>query len=89
MTFRAMVDSQHKSPLKKRRMQSSSDAIQQEVKLYFGFVSRRNEFCMNNSACSVIYLVVFIVYGSPNALHCSGDSDDSVCEVCQRNAEEN
>uniref|UniRef100_A0A668VCP5 Dystonin n=1 Tax=Oreochromis aureus TaxID=47969 RepID=A0A668VCP5_OREAU len=30
MTFRAMVDSQHKSPLKKRRMQSCSDAIQQE-----------------------------------------------------------
>nr|XP_057914422.1 dystonin isoform X19 [Doryrhamphus excisus] len=30
MTFRAMVDSQHKSPLKKRRMQTSSDAIQQE-----------------------------------------------------------
>ncbi|XP_039994291.1 dystonin isoform X2 [Xiphias gladius] len=30
MTFRAMVDSQHKSPLKKRRMQSSSDTIQQE-----------------------------------------------------------
>ncbi|XP_028324071.1 dystonin isoform X21 [Gouania willdenowi] len=30
MTFRAMVDSQHKSPLKKRRIQSSSDAIQQE-----------------------------------------------------------
>nr|XP_043901250.1 dystonin isoform X2 [Solea senegalensis] len=30
MTFSAMVDSQHKSPLKKRRMQSSSDAIQQE-----------------------------------------------------------
>lgn len=31
MTYRAMIDSQHKSPLKKRRMQSSSDAIQQEV----------------------------------------------------------
>ncbi|XP_062286760.1 dystonin [Scomber scombrus] len=30
MTFRAMVDSQHKSPLKKRKMQSSSDVIQQE-----------------------------------------------------------
>ncbi|CAG09425.1 unnamed protein product, partial [Tetraodon nigroviridis] len=30
MTFRAMVDSQHKSPVKKRRMQNSSDAIQQE-----------------------------------------------------------
>ncbi|XP_054655058.1 dystonin isoform X8 [Dunckerocampus dactyliophorus] len=30
MTFRAMVDSQHKSPLKKRRMQTSSDTIQQE-----------------------------------------------------------
>ncbi|CAM9192396.1 unnamed protein product, partial [Lampetra planeri] len=30
MTFRAMVDSQHKSPLKKRKMQSCSDAIQQE-----------------------------------------------------------
>ncbi|KAM4729954.1 dystonin isoform 3-T3 [Anableps anableps] len=30
MTFRAMVDSQHKSPLKKRKIQSSSDAIQQE-----------------------------------------------------------
>ncbi|XP_075874847.1 dystonin isoform X6 [Nelusetta ayraudi] len=30
MTYRAMIDSQHKSPLKKRRMQSSSDAIQQE-----------------------------------------------------------
>ncbi|XP_053730813.1 dystonin isoform X3 [Synchiropus splendidus] len=30
MTFRAMVDSQHKSPLKKRRMQSTSDSIQQE-----------------------------------------------------------
>lgn len=33
MTFRAMVDSQHKSPVKKRRMQNSSDAIQQEVKI--------------------------------------------------------
>ncbi|KAG5831043.1 hypothetical protein ANANG_G00299700 [Anguilla anguilla] len=30
MTYRAMVDSQHKSPIKRRRMQSSSDAIQQE-----------------------------------------------------------
>ncbi|XP_034057772.1 dystonin isoform X5 [Gymnodraco acuticeps] len=30
MTFRAMVDSQHKSPLKKRKMQSCADAIQQE-----------------------------------------------------------
>ncbi|XP_077437935.1 dystonin isoform X6 [Vanacampus margaritifer] len=30
MTFRAMVDSQHKSPLKKRKMQSSSDAIQHQ-----------------------------------------------------------
>ncbi|KAK7902142.1 hypothetical protein WMY93_018911 [Mugilogobius chulae] len=30
MTFRAMVDSQHKSPLKKRRIQSSADAILQE-----------------------------------------------------------
>ncbi|XP_068183099.1 dystonin [Antennarius striatus] len=30
MTFRAMIDSHHKSPLKKRRMQTSSDAIQQE-----------------------------------------------------------
>ncbi|XP_056148223.1 dystonin [Lampris incognitus] len=30
MTYRAMVDSQHKSPLKKRRIQSSSDTIQQE-----------------------------------------------------------
>lgn len=37
MTFRAMVDSQHKSPLKKRKMQSSSDAIQQEVILLFYF----------------------------------------------------
>lgn len=39
MTFRAMVDSQHKSPLKKRRMNSSSDAIQQEVKQRFNFKS--------------------------------------------------
>ncbi|MCI4376743.1 hypothetical protein PGIGA_G00191880 [Pangasianodon gigas] len=30
MTYRAMVDSQHKSPVKRRRMQSSSDTIQQE-----------------------------------------------------------
>ncbi|KAI4900990.1 hypothetical protein NFI96_032983 [Prochilodus magdalenae] len=30
MTYRAMVESQHKSPVKRRRMQSSSDAIQQE-----------------------------------------------------------
>ncbi|KAG7462800.1 hypothetical protein MATL_G00188590 [Megalops atlanticus] len=30
MTYRAMVDSQHKSPVKRRRMQSSSDAILQE-----------------------------------------------------------
>ncbi|XP_028843818.1 dystonin isoform X8 [Denticeps clupeoides] len=30
MTYRAMVDSQHKSPIKRRRMQSSSDAIIQE-----------------------------------------------------------
>ncbi|KTG35843.1 hypothetical protein cypCar_00020394, partial [Cyprinus carpio] len=30
MTYRAMVDSQHKSPMKRRKMQSSSDVIQQE-----------------------------------------------------------
>uniref|UniRef100_A0A673M9J7 Dystonin n=1 Tax=Sinocyclocheilus rhinocerous TaxID=307959 RepID=A0A673M9J7_9TELE len=30
MTYRAMVDSQHKSPVKRRKMQSSSDVIQQE-----------------------------------------------------------
>uniref|UniRef100_A0A1A8GUE7 Dystonin n=1 Tax=Nothobranchius korthausae TaxID=1143690 RepID=A0A1A8GUE7_9TELE len=30
MMFRAMVDSQHKSPLKKRKIQSSSDSVQQE-----------------------------------------------------------
>ncbi|KAJ8377714.1 hypothetical protein AAFF_G00254480 [Aldrovandia affinis] len=30
MTYMAMVDSQHKSPVKRRRMQSSSDAILQE-----------------------------------------------------------
>ncbi|KAJ8359996.1 hypothetical protein SKAU_G00165210 [Synaphobranchus kaupii] len=30
MTYMAMVDSQHKSPVKRRRMQSSSDAIIQE-----------------------------------------------------------
>ncbi|TRY65247.1 hypothetical protein DNTS_014059, partial [Danionella cerebrum] len=30
MTYRAMVDSQHKSPLKRRKMQSSPDAMQQE-----------------------------------------------------------
>ncbi|KAJ8250312.1 hypothetical protein COCON_G00222340 [Conger conger] len=30
MTYMAMVDSQHKSPIKRRRMQSSSDAILQE-----------------------------------------------------------
>ncbi|XP_039595063.1 dystonin isoform X13 [Polypterus senegalus] len=30
MTYRAMVDSQHKSPVKRRRMQSSSDMIIQE-----------------------------------------------------------
>lgn len=32
MTYRAMVDSQHKSPVKRRKMQSSSDVIQQEVR---------------------------------------------------------
>lgn len=31
MTYRAMVDSQQKSPVKRRRMQSSSDVIIQEV----------------------------------------------------------
>ncbi|XP_051503373.1 dystonin-like [Myxocyprinus asiaticus] len=30
MTYRAMVDSQHKSPVKRRKMHSSSDVIQQE-----------------------------------------------------------
>ncbi|XP_062375938.1 dystonin [Sardina pilchardus] len=30
MTYRAMVDSQHKSPVKRRRLQSSSDTILQE-----------------------------------------------------------
>uniref|UniRef100_A0A8C7LGL6 Dystonin n=1 Tax=Oncorhynchus kisutch TaxID=8019 RepID=A0A8C7LGL6_ONCKI len=30
LTYRAMVDSQHKSPLKRRRMQNSADAIIQE-----------------------------------------------------------
>lgn len=32
LTYRAMVDSQHKSPLKRRRMQNSADAIVQEVR---------------------------------------------------------
>lgn len=31
MTYRAMVDSQQKSPVKRRRMQSSADLIIQEV----------------------------------------------------------
>lgn len=31
MTYRAMVDSQQKSPVKRRRMQSSADCIIQEV----------------------------------------------------------
>ncbi|KAL0964650.1 hypothetical protein UPYG_G00327030 [Umbra pygmaea] len=30
MTYRAMVDSQHKSPLKRRKMQNSADAVVQE-----------------------------------------------------------
>lgn len=31
MTYRAMVDSQQKSPVKRRRIQSSADLIIQEV----------------------------------------------------------
>lgn len=38
MTYRAMVDSQQKSPVKRRRMQSSSDFIIQEVN---GFLMTR------------------------------------------------
>jgi len=32
MTYRAFVESMHKSPVKRRRMHSSSDAITQEVR---------------------------------------------------------
>lgn len=54
MTFRAMVDSQHKSPLKKRKMQSSSDAIQQEVTSFFFFLliqTHTVSFCLINILC--------------------------------------
>lgn len=39
MTYRAMVDSQHKSPVKRRKMQSSSDVIQQEVRDKYYLIS--------------------------------------------------
>lgn len=39
---------------------------------------------------SMTHLLFFhTVYGSPNPLHCSCDSHDTVCEVCQWNTEEN
>lgn len=34
MTYRAFVESTHKSPVKRRRMHSSSDAITQEVRTH-------------------------------------------------------
>lgn len=90
MTYRAMIDSQHKSPLKKRRMQSSSDAIQQEVK-------EKKEICvtvcMDGMDVHIIDMLVLfcfhIVYGPADSLHCSSHTHHTVCEVCQRNTEEN
>lgn len=34
MTYRAIADSQHKSPVKRRRIQSSSDNMQLEVRRF-------------------------------------------------------
>lgn len=94
MTFRAMVDSQHKSPLKKRKMQSSSDAIQQEVILLFYFNWFVQLFPVwktkKNSMNILLYYPHFwTVHGSQDTIHCSRHSDDTVCEVCQWNTEEN
>lgn len=81
MTYRAFVESTHKSPGKRRRMHSSSDAITQEVgpasvlsgiKVYSTYVIRQ---------CSVFS---FKVYGLAHALHSLGDPDDTTCQVYQR-----
>ena len=63
MTFRAMVDSQHKSPLKKRRMQSSSDAIQQEVTTDLT-LSQTGYLVIpvQNRTCSLTYCLYFLQF---------------------------
>lgn len=89
MTFRAMVDSQHKSPLKKRRMQSSSDAIQQEVQPLFSLVGQETYPLFRVFSLWCLFFFFFhTVYGLADSLYCSGDSHYSVCEVCQWNTEE-
>ena len=87
MTYRAMVDSQHKSPLKKRRMQNSSDAIQQEVSHGTYSATPRGS---SRPSVKRLYVCVFshpTVHGSANALHRPGHAHDPVCEVRQRDAE--
>lgn len=46
MTYRAFVESTHKSPVKRRRMHSSSDAITQEVKVFnYIWMKKKKLYC--------------------------------------------
>lgn len=82
MTYRAFVESTHKSPVKRRRMHSSSDAITQEVTL-----SRPN-WMITWSIFDVHLCKSPAVYGSADSVHGSGHPDDPTCEIHQRRSEE-
>uniref|UniRef100_A0AAQ5XWL7 Dystonin n=1 Tax=Amphiprion ocellaris TaxID=80972 RepID=A0AAQ5XWL7_AMPOC len=75
MTFRAMVDSQHKSPLKKRRMQSSSDAIQQE------FMDLRTRYT------ALVTLMTQYVKFASETLKRTEDEENKIDELKQINME--
>lgn len=88
MTYRAFVESTHKSPVKRRRMHSSSDAITQEVKVFNYDLIRDCFFtrCFLMTPFNVwIYLCyTTTVYGFTHTLHSLGNLYHPARKVHQR-----
>lgn len=92
MTYRAFVESTHKSPVKRRRMHSSSDAVTQEVK---GFSYNLIKDCLFTWCFWItpIHLWNYLcytttVYGFTYTLHSLGNLYNPACKVHQRRTEE-
>lgn len=89
MTYRAFVESTHKSPVKRRRMHSSSDAITQEVriKIFCNFFVA-NKIYRHHYCLVIVSGCIFTVYGLANTLHSTSHLDNPACKVHQWCTEE-
>ena len=67
MTYRAMVDSQQKSPVKRRRLQSSADLVIQEVVTVQrqGVCEREKQHFSNFTFTYLFHGEIYVVENSP------------------------